>query len=58
MCGNHSFFTHFKALVINAAFALQVAGEILPCCGAAYQKRRLVNNAACIARPSVIVTPT
>ena len=34
-----------------------VLGEVLPCCGAKYQRRRLVNNRACLARPAVIVRP-
>ena len=32
-------------------------GEVLPCCGDGYHRRRLVNNRACQARPAVIVTP-
>ena len=34
-----------------------VLGEVLPCCGVEYQRRRMVNNRACIARPAVIVQP-
>ena len=34
-----------------------VIGHVLPCCGAEYERRRLVNNKACHARPSVIVRP-
>ena len=34
-----------------------VLGEVLPCCGDSYHRRRLVNNKACQARPAVIVTP-
>ena len=34
-----------------------VLGEVLPCCGQKYQRRRLVNNRACTARPAVIIRP-
>ena len=34
-----------------------VLGEVLPCCGQKYQRRRMVNNRACVARPAVIVRP-
>ena len=34
-----------------------VLGEVLPCCGQKYQRRRMVNNRACLARPAVIVRP-
>ena len=34
-----------------------VLGKVLPCCGVEYEKRRVVNNRACIARPAVIVQP-
>ena len=34
-----------------------VLGEVLPCCGKKYQRRRMVNNRACVARPAVIVQP-
>ena len=34
-----------------------VLGEVLPCCGEEYQRRRVVNNRACLARPAVIVRP-
>jgi len=34
-----------------------VVGEVLPCCGEKYQRRRMVNNRACLARPAVIVRP-
>ena len=34
-----------------------VVGEVLPCCGESYQRRRLVNNKACAALPAVIVRP-
>ena len=34
-----------------------VVGEVLPCCGKKYQRMRMVNNRACLARPAVIVRP-
>ena len=34
-----------------------VIGLVLPCCGEEYERRRLVNNKACQARPAVIVRP-
>ena len=34
-----------------------VLGEVLPCCGEEYKKKRMVNNRACIAKPAVIVRP-
>ena len=34
-----------------------VVGEVLPCCGQKYQRRRLVDNRACTARPDIIVRP-
>jgi len=36
----------------------EVVGEVLPCCGPAYERRRLVNNRACTAKPYVIVSPS
>ena len=35
----------------------QMTGEVLPCCGERYQRRRIVNNRACVARPLVILRP-
>ena len=34
-----------------------VLGDVLPCCGEEYQRRRVVNNRACFAKPAVIVRP-
>jgi hypothetical protein len=34
-----------------------VLGDVLPCCGEEYQRRRVVNNKACLAKPAVIVRP-
>ena len=34
-----------------------VLGEVLPCCGKKYERRRMVNNRAFTAIPAVIVRP-
>jgi len=35
----------------------QISGSVLACCGEEYERRRQVNNRACLARPYVIIRP-
>jgi hypothetical protein len=46
---------HIKNVAPISRLHELVLGEVLSCCGKKYQRRRLVNNRACIARPAVIV---
>ena len=57
VCADSDSIVHLQHVAPISKLHELVLGEVLPCCGQKYQRRRMVNNRACLARPAVIVRP-